>query len=241
MTDPDIAQLFDLLDRWRHLPAYQLERRADIYFGLFLPEALNHHLRPRGIKIDPCLIPEFPLRQAKTNTRRSDKADYFALSTDRKHTFLIELKTNNNSLNCRQLKHLKCASNRKMAGLLCDVKFMAQARNRRARRKYFHLLRALADLGLMTLPEALEHKIYDSPQGVRECISGIKIAGSQPCLEVILVLPMVKEGWNCIDFETFAGIVENRGGIGRRFAASLRKWACIEAGLRDRRFDPGAK
>jgi len=56
-----IASLFNRLDAWRHLPAYQLERRADIFFGLFLPDALNHHLRSRGISINPRVIPEFPL------------------------------------------------------------------------------------------------------------------------------------------------------------------------------------
>ena len=78
MTHPDIATLFASLDRWRHLPAYQLERRADIYFGLFLPDVLNHHLGSRNLTIDPRIIPEFPLGQAAS--RRSDKADYFALS-----------------------------------------------------------------------------------------------------------------------------------------------------------------
>ena len=32
--------VFELLDDWRHLPAYQLERRADIYFAMYLPELL---------------------------------------------------------------------------------------------------------------------------------------------------------------------------------------------------------
>ena len=105
MPDPDIADLFALLDSWRHLPAYQLERRADIYFGLFLPDALNHHLRPRGMAIDPRIIPEFPLGQ--TTSRRSDKADYFAVSTNRTHAFLIELKTDLRSIRAVQERYLK--------------------------------------------------------------------------------------------------------------------------------------
>jgi len=31
-----IEKLFDLLDDWRRLPAYQLERRADIIFAVHL-------------------------------------------------------------------------------------------------------------------------------------------------------------------------------------------------------------
>lgn len=35
-----INDLFDNLDTWRHLPAYQLERCADIFFSLYLPDLL---------------------------------------------------------------------------------------------------------------------------------------------------------------------------------------------------------
>ena len=38
---PTIERVFKLLDNWRHLPDYQLERRADIFFALFLPEVLK--------------------------------------------------------------------------------------------------------------------------------------------------------------------------------------------------------
>ena len=63
VDDPRIECVFDLLDKWRNLPAYQLERRADIYFALFLPDVLDHYLRPRDLAVNPRLIPEFPIRQ----------------------------------------------------------------------------------------------------------------------------------------------------------------------------------
>lgn len=62
---PTISGLFGLLDRWRHLPDYQLERRADIFFALFLPEVLRAHFakQNRSIEINPVLIPEFPIKE----------------------------------------------------------------------------------------------------------------------------------------------------------------------------------
>lgn len=36
-----IDTLFDRMDAWRHFPNYQLERRADIFFALYLPEGLG--------------------------------------------------------------------------------------------------------------------------------------------------------------------------------------------------------
>ena len=35
-----IDTLFDRIDAWRHLPSYQLERRADRLFLLYMPEML---------------------------------------------------------------------------------------------------------------------------------------------------------------------------------------------------------
>ena len=106
---PTVECAFELLDRWRHLPAYQLERRADIFFALFLPEVLekcfcaetNRHL----------IVPEFPIkktliRDGKDN--RSINIDYLALQKPRngepQTAFLIELKTDMASIKEHQSK-----------------------------------------------------------------------------------------------------------------------------------------
>ncbi len=230
MTHPDISALFHILDQWRHLPSYRLEPRADAVFGLFLPHALDRHLEPRGIAIDPLLIPEFPLGQGDTNL--SDKADFFAVSRDRQHAFLIELKTDMGSLRATQEEYLNRAVRRGLAALLRDVRSMAKAKNPQARRKYFHLLKALAALDLMTLPPELEERIHDHPHGVYDCIDGIGIRRALPDIEVIHVLPKTVKDMDCIDFESFATFVEDRGEIGKRFAASLRSWSAIKAGDR---------
>jgi len=54
-----IDTLFDRMDAWRHFPNYQLERRADIFFSLYLPEVLEAKL---GFPVRPELAPEFPVR-----------------------------------------------------------------------------------------------------------------------------------------------------------------------------------
>ena len=136
MSDIKVESIFELLDKWRHLPAYQLERRADIFFALFLPDVLNHHLskRKRGIEIDRRLIPEFPLKRREDNG--SKKADYLALSTDRKHAFLIELKTDIASLETDRKKgrfcFLKRAVGRGMHELLCGLKCIVDATDKRS-------------------------------------------------------------------------------------------------------------
>ena len=53
-----ITKLFDTLDDWRNLPAYQLERRADIFFAIYLEEIIQAKF---NINIE-FIIPEFPVR-----------------------------------------------------------------------------------------------------------------------------------------------------------------------------------
>jgi len=76
-----IIEVFDKMDMWRHLPNYQLERRADIFFSIYLPEVLESKF---GIKINNKLIPEFPVRigtiYPNIATDKSYKIDYVALS-----------------------------------------------------------------------------------------------------------------------------------------------------------------
>ena len=71
-----ISEIFDNFDDWRHLPSYQLERRSDaffsIYLGMILKETYAEEIQ--GI------IPEFPVRigtiYPKKSTNRSFKIDY---------------------------------------------------------------------------------------------------------------------------------------------------------------------
>lgn len=109
---------------------------------------------------------------------------------------------------------------------------MAKARNRQARRKYLHLVKAIAKLDLMIPPGELENRIYKSPRGVYDCIDRIRIPSRLPDIEVIHVLPDTVKGKDCIDFESFATFAEDRGEIGKRLAASLRSWSAIKAGDR---------
>ena len=232
MTCPDVASIFGLLDKWRHLPAYQLERRADIFFALFLPDVLNRRLSTRGIAIDPRLIPEFPLKRREDN--RSKKADYLALSTDHKHAFLIELKTDNTSLDGDQFRYLDDAVQRGMHELLRDVKRIVEATEACKRGKYFHLLKALNDLGLIGLPASLEKRIFSSSGGpYKRVVDEIKIVSVPDSLKIIYVLPTATAGFECIDFGYFADTVEDRGEIGRVFSHYLRNWAAIGAGARE--------
>ena len=73
----DIEKIFDLLKKWYKFPKYQLERRVDIFFALYLPDILKKKRKNYVIdeeKKYDYIIPEFPLR--KKDSYASNNADY---------------------------------------------------------------------------------------------------------------------------------------------------------------------
>ena len=106
---PDATtRIFDLLDHWRHLPDYQLERRADVFFAAYLPQFLAHRW---GMASAVQVIPEFPLRlgtlyPAAGQRNQSCKADYLALAPDLSRAAFVELKTDALSRRTEQDKYL---------------------------------------------------------------------------------------------------------------------------------------
>lgn len=138
----DINSLFDLLDDWRNIPGYQLERRADIFFALHLEIILEKVL---GVKIDK-IIPEFPLRLGELpdenpKSNLSYKIDYLAYSKEENKVYIIELKTENSSLRNAQDKYLKSAKKIKVQGILKGLQKIYKASNQKV--KYDYLLNML--------------------------------------------------------------------------------------------------
>ena len=141
-----IHHLFYLLDDWRTLPAYQLERRADIFFALYLDKILEKH---RGVKMD-LIIPEFPVRLGSlpdhdTQDNRSYKIDYLIYAAEQQKVFLLELKTEERSLRPAQDKYLEQASEIKVSGLLEGLRAIYKATFQKV--KYNNLLKKLETIG----------------------------------------------------------------------------------------------
>ena len=208
MTEPTIGAVFDRLDEWRSLPSYQLERRADIYFAMFLTDVLEKCM---DTKFERLVIPEFPLRLGTLwpETERKDrnhsvKVDYVAFAKDYKRVFFIELKTSTKSRDSNQDSYLKRAAELKFKALLEGVRLIRE--RSRERKKYDVLLDMLSG----------------GPENAAE---------TRP--EIVYVQPRLdgehhQDDVTCVTFECFAAVVKGRGGIGNRFAQSLRLWAEVK-------------
>ena len=233
-TDVTIERVFALLDRWRHLPAYQLERRADIFFALFLPEVLQERFE---VPINPKLIPEFPIKNRDGN--QSSKVDFLALQDSRdgepaERAFLVELKTDMGSRRGVQDNLMVDASERGLKELVLGV--VAICRSTKEREKYVHLLKLLSEVlvDLVHYRDGLfhgvgQHRTYnavlDQVQGQVESTD----ESEWPRLEVVYVQPSRE---TVIDFGEFADAIMGRGGIGGLFARYLKEWK-VPAGSPD--------
>lgn len=115
-----IEKIFELLKKWYEYPKYQLERRLDIFFSIYLPEILKE----KGIYIElNDIFPEFPLK--KENNNLSTNADYaiFDNKDDETNLYLIELKTEMNSISNekKQLLYYKQVQKKKVIDLIKEI------------------------------------------------------------------------------------------------------------------------
>jgi len=163
-TNSMIEKLFLRMDDWRHLPSYQLERRADLFFSLYIPEVISEVF---DCEVKEKLIPEFPVKLSiiYNNRRENDenfvaenynlrsnqsvKIDYVAITENNEKAFLIELKTDKNSIKPSQVENL-IYSGDKFSDLIRGIQeiYYNSASNSIYRNKYHCLLNKIDGMGL---------------------------------------------------------------------------------------------
>lgn len=223
-----LEAVFANLDRWRHLPNYQLERRADIFFSVYLRGLVEEEM---GIALDETIVPELPIKRDliwdDLATGKSVKVDYVLFAKDRSRVFFVELKTDASSRRDAQDHYLETAKQlgfRKIVEGLCSI-----MRKTSSHQKYHHLATMLAGLGYVTMPDDIREFLYPSPRvGLGERLREIAPTSVESSVEVLYVQPLTSDGTRCIDFERFAVFVEKHDDpLSRLFAAHLRRWSAV--------------
>lgn len=213
--------LFDHLDEWRHLPAYQLERRADIFFALYLPEICAKYC---GCTVTG-MVPEFPIRRgnlvgtevAPRHANLSNKIDYLLTThhpTIPHHGLILELKTDDGSRNTDQDDYLGQAKTTGLRRLVAGVLTLRKATD--AKHKYDALLSKLNRLGLL----AKQNNQYTNT------------VNEKHQLDLWYIQPNIPKGAkNVISFLQVAEVVDShKDEFSQRFVKSLKLWASRQAG-----------
>lgn len=205
---PDkITELFNLLDKWRYFPAYQLERRADIFFALYLKQIFNSKY---GILID-YIIPEFPLRIGEIidkEVNESFKIDYLCISQVHQKVYLVELKTDSLSRRSKQDWYLGKAREINTAGMVNGLIKIYKATNQK--NKYMNLLREIERVGWI---------IVDNQQIIN--------TSKSYDIQIIYIQPEKHpdDTEEVITFDDIISILKtNTDDVSSRFIQSLERW-----------------
>ena len=209
LTNPELIDIFRLLDQWRHFPAYRLEPQVDPFFALLLPAILEDH---SGSAIRPEVIPEFPLRRGTLfgetvrGTNKAKRVDFVVLTQDNETLFLVELKTDMAFRSPIQDQYLKRAQQVGLPALIEDINQLCEKTDKQE--KYAHLRICLARLGLLDW------------------------TGDGPALQIVYIQPTADTSTEqtITDFAQVARVVEHQGDLGATFAQYLRRWAQQRAG-----------
>ena len=236
MSEPDpIFTLFDTLDRWRHFPAYQLERRADIFFAIYIREVVASFTETELAEV---IIPELPIKRdliwPDRPTNKSVKLDYCLFAKDGSKVYFVELKTDLGSRRPEQDEYLSRSVEVGFRAIVDGIRQIVLATT--ARQKYHHLVSALVAQGHLDVPADLDDFVFPSPRsGLKQKLAEINVAESDPPIEVIYIQPTASGEDRCIDFETFASYVERHDDpLSRAFAHHLRRWTTAAGSERPR-------
>ena len=135
-----IDKIFSFLNDWRRLPAYQLERRADIFFAVHLDKIFEATFNEEILTI----IPEFPVRigtiYPEIDINKSYKIDY-AVFTKSNLVYLVELKTDDSSTRKEQYKYYYSTIEVGLERILNGLLMIFDATN--SKNKYQNLLNKL--------------------------------------------------------------------------------------------------
>ena len=243
----ELSKILRQLDDWRHLPAYQLERRVDVLFGMLLPTVIGAKY---DVAPDSCtVLPEFPLHKGKLGGKPENSDNNQSVNVDfavfferraEKHLCLVELKTDQQSISVPQIRTMGRAAKVGARELLVGVLDAAQASPQP--RKYAHLIWKLHEIGCIGLPDIdgfREMPMKSERPGLmgeKGQLSGLKpdhvtgtwcnarvnlieIVPREPCKDEIIDA-LKRYGFCTLTFEDLAHIIMKAGGqpFGKEFA-----------------------
>jgi len=207
-----VEMMLKNLDNWRHLPKYQLERRADMFFGLFI----RHIMEARYGRMHDLIIPEFPYKNDKERNTTVN-FDYVLFSENLDRVFVVELKTEPESAGGINNSYLNKVVEIPFEDIIGDLKSVVAATNQK--NKYNCLIKLLEQIGFILKDSG--NKWECSPKTGKPT--------------VVYLTPKLKKELNgkfdMILFDEAADILSKSGGaVECHFASYLRRWNDNPAG-----------
>jgi len=235
----EINDIFNRMDEWRHLPDWQLERRADLFFSLYLKEVMEKRFK---VGIKDTIIPEFPLlinpKGNEKQTNRTNKVDYAIFSDeDNPRCYLIELKTDMKSIDPEQLEYLENAEKKDLSTLVMELKSVFESTCEK--RKYLNLFESLHKVGLVKFKS--QQNAIQKYSTWNQVFEDIEVATIKNNPTIVYIQPRPDGGklkkpdsFLTITFTEFTdALLGHNDSFTPRFRRSLTNWARVKAGDSD--------
>lgn len=217
------------LDRWRHLPKYRLEQHVDVLFGMTLPTVIRSVFKTEG---EMHVIPEFPIHHRtveRSDSNQSFNIDFAVFTKGGEKVFLVELKTDANSIDGDQLSSMRDIAG-KFKKVVKAIRSIAETSDQKP--KYVHLVSELYQAGVMRVGH--NFKRLDPSQAscpVKPALNDICVEETVACTPVlVLVHPGCRKpdvdvsGFCCIDFTQYAAEMRPEQPIEHALAQHLKEW-----------------
>jgi len=238
MTDP-LETVLNRLDRWRHLPKYRLEQHVDVLFGLTLPTVIRGVFGTEG---ELHVIPEFPVRHGTVGNGEGNQSfniDFAVFAQDDSRVFLVELKTDEDSIDPKQLCNMRRVPGR-FDAVVGDIPCIANATKKKP--KYLHLISELHRAGAMCIDKRRfkglnpTRRLHGFGLALESCCVASWLKKTKP--ELVLVHPCRKElaavvesetdlnteGFYCLDFPQYAAEMNPKCPIEVILTRHLCRW-----------------
>ena len=217
------------LDRWRHLPKYRLEQHVDVLFGMTLPTVIRSVFKTEE---EMHVIPEFPIHHGtvgKGDSNQSFNIDFAVFTKGGEKVFLVELKTDANSIDGDQL-----SSMRDIVGQFPQVvkAIRSIVETSKQKPKYVHLVSELHQAGVMRVGQ--DFKRLDPTQAsfsIKRALNDFCVEETVACTPIlVLVHPGCRKpdvdvsGFCCIDFTQYAAEMRHEQPIEHALAQHLKAW-----------------
>lgn len=224
--DDIINTIFIQLNRWRNLPNYQLERRTDIFFSLYLQDLI---MFKTGSMVCPIIVPEFPIKRELVcpgyKTNKSIKIDYVAFGTNGT-VYYTELKTDVNSRRVSQDDYMDTCVSIGFSRIINGLKDIFIATS--SKQKYYQLFELLQTAEVISLPAGLKEAVASDNSEIISLIKCIELKREFPESKIVYIQPHQEkdtENKHFIGFEDIVEVLKGRNDeFSRAFSEYLLKW-----------------
>ncbi|MCB9684428.1 MAG: hypothetical protein H6738_05525 [Alphaproteobacteria bacterium] len=210
---------------WQHLPGWHPAEHARTLFEIYLPEIVEAQL---GTPLSDVVIPQLPVRNGlvwrASQGNAARRVDLVLFTADRQRVIAVDLGDGEpeNARQQRMLSRLPAVGFRKVLEGVLEL-----ARTAPDRRRYAHLLQALADEGCLELPADFHDQLWPRTRRTyRRALDRVQItvAPGERLLSVLRVRPSCEGA--CLDYSAMRDHLERRADdpVGQGFAELLGAW-----------------